>query len=247
MPAGSRIRLAVFSLVLAVAAAAVAQGVTVPFRTHFGLDTVGLPPGLGGEGQPSGMTVPAGSSVTVVGSAFGLDTQPVEVDAPNGAATWLNWNLVPAVADVGVEIRFSASFASAYSGIFFDAAGTGGVKVRLRTTAAGELTVSDGCSATPLGSYTPGTPVDVVVQFAPPSSIWVIADGENDGFDDNVPVAGEICNPGNLNALHVYAWGTLDDAATAAFDDLEVEWLPIFADDFESSDTAAWSLEQPAP
>ncbi len=247
MPAGARIRLAVSTLVLAVAVAAAAQAVTVPFRTHFGADAVGLPPGLGGEGQPSGMIVPDGSSVTVVGDLLGLDAQPVELDSPSGAATWLSWDLTPAVSDSGVEIRFSVSFASAYTGIFFDTSGPGGVQVRLRAIESGELRVHDGCGVTVLGSYTPGTPVAVVLLFAPPASYWVVADGENDGFEDNTPVAGESCQPGDLNGLIAYAWRSSGGPATVAFDDLQVAWLPIFVDDFESSDTAAWSLEQPAP
>ena len=240
-----RSRLIASTLVVAAAVSGTGRAITVPFRTHFGVDVVGLPPGLGADGQPSGMGVPAGSSITVVDSLLGLDAQPVELDSPEGAATWLNWVPTPAVSDLGVEIRFSVSFASAYNGYFFDTSGPNGVQVRLRTNSAGELLVGDGCGIAPLGTFTPGTPVAVVLLFAPPASYWVIADGENDGFDDNTPVAGESCSPGNLNALYAYAWHSSGGPAAVAFDTLEVAWMPIFVDDFETGGTELWSLDLP--
>lgn len=245
MHAEFRLRLVVSTLVVAAALSGAGQAITVPFRTHFGVDVPGLAPGLGGDGQPSGMNVPAGSSITVVDSLLGLDAQPVELNSPDGAATWLNWVPTPAVSDLGVEIRFSVSFASAYTGTFFDTSGPGGVQVRLRATEAGELRILDGCGFVALGTYTPGTPVPVVLLFAPPASYWVIADGENDGFDDNTPVEGESCQPGNLTALYAYAWRSGGGPATVAFDTLEVEWMPIFVDDFETGGTDLWSLDLP--
>jgi len=245
MVAGSCPRFVLSTLVAAAAVAGAGHAASVPFRTHFGADTVGLPPGIGGLGQPTGMDAPAGSSITVVGGALGLETQPVELASPNGTATWLSWNLVPAVSDLGVEIRFAVSFESAFTGVFFDTNGPGGVQVRLETTAAGELRLADGCTLSSLGGYTPGMPVAVVLLFAPPSSFWVVADGEGDGFDDNTPVAGESCRPGNLHGFYAYAWRSAPGAASVAFDDFEVDWMPLFVDDFETGGMALWSVAAP--
>lgn len=243
MPNPTRFRLAIPTLVAAALLASAGQAVSVPFRTHFGGDVVGLPPGLGGPYQPTSMTVPVDSTITVVDAALGLDHQPVELFSGDGSATWLRWTLSPAVSDLGVDIRFSVSLASLYSGPVFEISGPGGVKARIHATATGQLRVTDSCGApTVLGNYTAGTPVAVIVLFAPPSSYWILADGENDGFDDNVPVAGDSCQPGNLLFLNTYAWRTSgSDPVTVAFDDLVVAWLPIFVDDFESADTSHWT------
>ncbi len=241
-------RLALAALLLAALAATTASAghaVTVPFRTFFTLDTPGLPPGVGGAGQPSSTGIPAGSAITVVDSALNLENRPAELDSPTGAPTYLQWDIIPAVADLGVEIRFTVSFANSEPGTFFDAAGTGGVRIRLRRVSNGDLTLSDGCAATTIGSFTPGVPVAVIARFVPPSSVWVIADGEANGFEDNTPVTWEDCSPGNLYAIYAYAWTFGGQATTVAFDDLVVEWLPLLVADFEEEDFSEWTSVTP--
>jgi hypothetical protein len=218
---------------------------TVPFRTSFGADTTGLPPGTGGAGQPTGVHLAAGATVLVADELLGLTSKVADLDSPDGGATWLQWNVAPAVSDLGVSIQFSVSFETAYSGVFFDLNGTSSVIGRLRTTAAGNLQLGDGCAIHTLDSYTPGFPVTVLVHFAPPDSLWAIVDTEGDGFDDDVPVQTTSCNPGNLTGLFAYAWATVAGPARVAFDELVVDWLPLFVDDFETEDTARWSLTAP--
>jgi len=245
MTARAPILAAISTLVLALLCAGAAHAASVPFRTHFGGDTVGLPPGIGGFGQPTNMTVPDGASITVVDETLGLETQPVELDSPTGAATALRWDLAPAVSDLGVSIRFSVSFEEAVSGFFFSAEGPGGIRVRLWTTASGELQLNNGCAITPIDSFTPGTPIDVLLLFEPPATYWALLDPEGNGFDDDLPVEGESCHPGDLSRLWVFAVNVLGDPANLAFDDLVVNWLPIFVDDFETGDTEDWSATTP--
>lgn len=245
MTAATRSRLVASTLLLAALSGGAVHSASVPFRTHFGADTVGLPPGIGGYGQPNGMNAPAGASVAVVDELLGLETKPVELDSPTGAATWLYWNLFPAVSDLGVSIRFSVSFEEAVVGNFFDASGPGGIRVRLSTTGAGALQLNNGCGFTPIDSFTPGTPVDVILLFEPPATYWALVDPEGNGFDDDLPVAGESCNPGDLTQIYAYAWSPVGDSVRVAFDDLVVDWLPIFVDDFETGDTEDWSATTP--
>lgn len=220
--------------------------VTVPFRSNFDLDTVGLPPGLGASHQPSTMVTPAGSTVIVVAESLGLTDQPVELHSADGAPTYLRWNLHPSVIDVGIEASFRISFGQLYLGNFFQLSGgdLGAIRARLWTVGNGIIRLNNGCALVDVGTYTPGTPVNVVLRWAPPGAIWVIVDGENDGFEDNLAVESTSCNQGDLRDVWALAGGGTDPL-TVALDDLEVAWLPLFIDGFESGDTSLWSAEAP--
>lgn len=223
-----------------------AHGVNVPFHTNFDLDKAGKQPGLGGANQPSSTILPEGSSILVAASELGLEQQPATLSTLDGAATALQWSLAPGVSGLGVDINFRISFDSLYSGTIFDVSGPSGVSLRLRNNSAGQINLLNFCATTAVGTYTIGTPVNVVVRYSPPSAYWVIVDGENNGFEDNLPLEGDSCVPGNLTQLTVYAWrSSLGNPVTVAFDNLVVDWLPIFVDGFESSDTSLWSATVP--
>lgn len=234
------------SIVVAISAATAAFAVSVPFRSTFNLDTVGMPPTLGGPYQPTLMVSPEGSVITVVADSLGLSDQPAELHTPDGwPPPYLRWNLVPAVTELGVDISFRVSLGQLYSGHFFQASvQDGSIPVRLHATASGLLQLNDGCGAIDVGAYSPGVPINVIVRWAPPDAVWLIVDGENDGFENNTPFATTSCNPGNLAHLWVFAGGGTDPV-TVALDDLVVGWLPLFVDGFELGDTSLWSAEVP--
>lgn len=220
--------------------------VSVPFRSNFDLDTVGLPPGIGASHQPSSMVTPPGSTITVVSDSLGLTDQPVELHSADGTPTYLRWSLDPDVIDVGIEASFRISVGQLYLGNFFQLSGgdLGQIRARLWAVGNGVIRLNDGCALVDVGTYTPGTPVNVVLRWAPPGAIWVIVDGENDGFEDNVAVESTSCNQGDLRDVWVFAGGGTDPR-TVVLDDLEVVWLPLFIDGFESGDTSLWSAEAP--
>lgn len=232
----------VVTLIFAVTATAVCA-VSVPFRSTFALDTPGLPPALGGPDQPTLWSVPEDASILVVADSLGLDNQPAELHTPDGwPPPYLRWNLTPAVTDLGVEVSVRVALGQLYIGHFFQlSVQDGSIPVRLLATSTGLVRLADGCATTDVGTYSPGVPINVVVRWAPPDLVWLIVDGENDGFEDNTPVETVSCNPGNLAHLWVFAGGGTNPV-TVAVDDLVVDWLPLFVDGFESGDTSLWSV-----
>jgi hypothetical protein len=121
------------------------------------------------------------------------------------------------------------------------------MRLRLATNAAGEVRLTNGCAgSTLIGPYAPATPTHVIVRYSPPSAYWILVDGENDGFEDNLAVEGDVCNVGNLSHMNIYGWRTTPgDPVTVAVDNLIVDWLPLFVDGFEGGDTSLWSATAP--
>ncbi len=220
-------------------------GVYPPFRSNFQLDAVGGPPATGGAGQPFGLHLPAGASVTVVDGALGLDDQPVLFETADGAATGLVWLLAPAITEGGIEIAFSMSVSDSVFGTVFRVGGSGGGLVEVFTQPDGLLRLFDGCASTTLGAFLPGQPFRVVIRFTPPAAYSAVADGDNDGLSDAPPAEGTACFPGSVTRLDAFARSTLSGPLAVALDDLVVRWLEIFTDGFESGDTAFWSNTVP--
>lgn len=228
--------------------------------SNFDADTPGSPPTIGGPDQPTGII---NGGVLVQSSANGIATQPLEVaDADCSASSWyaggVYYNLPTPVMGGVLRIEVTVAANQITTGIFFDAGVDYlGISVaRLTLNGLGQITDYFG---TVLGSYAANTPLRLRADIDMDSKTWACTiDDELNGFEDDTVTSGlaftnDAAAITQVGTVHLDFFGSFYQPTcvaprTFAYDDVLITTgLPIFADGFESGDTASWSSTVSTP
>jgi len=206
---------------------------------NFDRDTPGQSPATGGDGQPSELLKPDGTSIDVLSDANGITSQPVVLKVP---AEHLFPSVVTRFEPVSsgvVRIEATVAFDRLVDGLFLQTtAGSGSfpfaVLTRLITTADGEI--QDDKTRMTVGWYAPNQPFRVRVDIDMTTKSWAVSiDREMNGFGDDPTVSNlPFENPDAVVPTVGAVWGSLLVFPTAsagetsvAYDDIRIQ-LPEF-------------------
>jgi hypothetical protein len=230
-------RLAAVTAVLVTAVVALGVAHAAVAIVDFDADTPGLPPATGGAGQPTGLVIQPGTTVTVQTSANGITTQPV-VLGMSSASPYASVDIgFPAVASGVVRVESTVSFDRLAWGSFLQTSVPSAVVSRLLMTDDGRLLSEANPTANRMqvGTYAANTPFRVRMDVDMTARTWSVAiDNELNGFADD-PVTGGLSFLNDDSVLpsvsRVHASLSLFPVAsvgptTVAYDDIEVTVLP---------------------
>jgi hypothetical protein len=202
--------------------------------------------------------------VLVQSSANGIATQPLEAADTDCSASpspsfyygGVYYELHTPVTNGVLRIEATVAVNQLTTGIFFDTdtEDSGPGIARLQLNGLGQITDNVG---TVLGDYTANTPLRFRADIDMASKTWACTiDDELNGFEDDMVMAGLAFtnDPAIINQVgrvHLVLYGsfnifTCTPPRSVAYDDVLIT-TQIFADGFESGNTARWSSTVPPP
>jgi len=245
-------RIAIVVALIAVPFSVSAQTFTIV--SNFDGDTPGSPPAVGGVNQPTGIM---NGGVLVQATANGVTTQPVTADDGSCNQNYVGgvYFDLPAPVTIGglrVEVTFAANQLT--DGVVLDT-GISYLSASIaRMSIENDGTITDHFG-TVLSSYAPDTPVRLRADLDMSSQTWAATiDDELNGFADDPVVSGlPFVNPPSvithIGVVYLALFGSFSSCTGSrivAYDDVLIfDIPPLFADGFETGDTAAWTLTVP--
>lgn len=209
-------------------AAAVAAAAPLPIYSDFDADTPGNPPATGGDHQPSSLALAPGNTITVVGAANGISTQPCLLEVASSQTVAYAFYEFPLVTEGVLRADATVAFDGLCDGFFLQAGNQwDAVATRLTMTGTGEIRDYHG---TILGTYAPGTPFGVRMDIDMDAKLYAVTiDDEMNGFDDDVATAGldfvndpSVIDDIALVSANYYLYAAPPESGSLAYDDIVI-------------------------